>query len=110
MPLLPLYFLCAWLAYATMQLALSPLVPLVYAVMSVLCFALTARDKAAARAGRRRTPESTLLWTGLACGWPGGLLAQQLLRHKTSKPAFRLPFWGTALLNAGLLAWLSLRA
>lgn len=110
MPLLPLCCLCAWLAFASVQLALSPLVLLAYAAMSVLCFALTARDKAAARAGHRRTPESTLLLTGLACGWPGGLLAEQLLRHKTSKPAFRLPFWGTVLLNTGMLVWLTWRA
>jgi uncharacterized membrane protein YsdA (DUF1294 family) len=78
-----------------------------YATSSLACFALYAWDKAAARAGRRRTPESTLLLLGLACGWPGGLLAQRWLRHKTSKFAFQWRFWCTVLLNAGLFAWLA---
>ena len=70
-----------------------------YLGASALCFALYARDKAAARAGRRRTPERTLLLLGLACGWPGALLAQRCLRHKSSKVAFLRKFWGTVALN-----------
>lgn len=79
-----------------------------YAACSIVCFGVYAWDKAAARAGRRRTPESTLLLLGLAGGWPGALLAQRWLRHKTSKASFQLRFWGTVLLNAGLFAWLAL--
>jgi hypothetical protein len=41
---------------------------------------------------------------GLACGWPGGLLAQQWLRHKSIKTAFRWKFWLTVALNLALLA------
>jgi uncharacterized membrane protein YsdA (DUF1294 family) len=82
---------------------------LLYAAASAACFAVYALDKAAARAGRRRTPERTLLLLGLCCGWPGALLAQQWLRHKTSKRPFQLAFWATVAANlAGLaaLAWL----
>lgn len=80
-------------------------VPLVvgaaYVGVSVMCFIAYSVDKAAAQAGRWRTPESTLLLMGVLCGWPGGLLAQQLLRHKSTKTSFRSTFWGTVVLNVG---------
>ena len=79
-----------------------------YALLSILCFTLYALDKAAARAGRRRTPESTLLWLGLAGGWPGGLLAQRWLRHKTAKPAFLWRFWLSVAVNVLALGWLAM--
>ncbi len=46
-----------------------------------------------------RIPESTLLLAGLLGGWPGALLAQHLLRHKSSKPSFLAEFWATVALN-----------
>ncbi|MCC6070061.1 DUF1294 domain-containing protein [Massilia sp. GCM10020059] len=82
-----------------------------YACASTLCFAAYARDKRAARTGRRRTPEQTLLLLGLACGWPGAFLAQRALRHKSSKHAFQRKFWFTVVLNMLLavaaVAWAS---
>jgi uncharacterized membrane protein YsdA (DUF1294 family) len=79
----------------------------VYGLASVACFALYARDKAAARRGDRRTPERHLLLLGLAGGWPGGLLAQQWLRHKTVKLPFRHWFWLTVGLNLAGFCWLA---
>lgn len=76
---------------------------LVYLGASALAFATYATDKAAARRRAWRVPESTLHLQALACGWPGALLAQQLLRHKSTKPAFRRTFWGTAALNTAAL-------
>ena len=78
-----------------------------YGAASLACFVAYALDKAAARAGRRRTRESTLLLFGLACGWPGALLAQQWLRHKSAKPAFLAKSWGTVALNVGVLVCLA---
>lgn len=78
-----------------------------YGAASVLCFAIYARDKAAAVHGRRRTPESTLLLLGLACGWPGAILAQQWLRHKSSKPAFRRAFGCSVAANVAAFVWLA---
>ena len=78
----------------------------VYACASLVCFAAYAMDKRAARTNRRRTAEQTLLLLGLACGWPGGFLAQVMLRHKTSKRSFRIKFWWTVALNIALLAGL----
>jgi len=75
-----------------------------YAVASAVCFIAYARDKSAARQGRRRTPERTLLLLGLAGGWPGGLAAQQLLRHKSSKTSFLLKFWLTVLVHLAIVA------
>jgi uncharacterized membrane protein YsdA (DUF1294 family) len=80
---------------------------MLYAGASAVCFILYAIDKSAARADSWRTPESTLLLLGLFCGWPGAILAQQWLRHKTSKTSFQLAFWTTVIVNMavfGLLA------
>lgn len=89
--------------------AAAPALAALYALASVACFIAYALDKSAARNGRRRTPERTLLLLGLAGGWPGALAAQQLLRHKTAKTAFLAKFWLTVVLNLAALlalAWL----
>ncbi len=67
----------------------------VYGVASIICFTAYALDKSAAIGKRRRTPERTLLLLGLACGWPGGWLAQRWLRHKTVKPSFQVAYWAS---------------
>ena len=78
-----------------------------YFALSVLCFVVYAADKSAAQAGGWRTQESTLLLLGLLGGWPGAILAQQLLRHKSSKASFRSAFWSTVVLNVGAFVALS---
>lgn len=70
-----------------------------YLLLSAVTFIAYAADKAAASNGSRRTPESTLHTFAVAGGWPGALLAQQLLRHKSTKQEFRQVFWTTVLLN-----------
>jgi uncharacterized membrane protein YsdA (DUF1294 family) len=82
---------------------------LYYLALSVVCFASYALDKSAARRGERRTPESSLLVLGLLGGWPGAVLAQQWLRHKTVKQPFRQMFWFTVVLNVAFVLWLSER-
>lgn len=74
-------------------------------LVTALAYAL---DKSAARRGRRRTPEATLHLFGLAGGWPGALLAQGLLRHKTAKDRFQAVFWVSVIGNLIALAalWL----
>jgi uncharacterized membrane protein YsdA (DUF1294 family) len=74
-----------------------------YAAASVLCFVAYGLDKRAAARGAQRTPERTLLLLGLFGGWPGGLVAQQVFRHKTVKASFLAKFWVTVLLNLALL-------
>ena len=91
---------------ATALLGRLPLVvPVVYIGTSLLTFSVYAWDKAAAQNNRWRTPESHLHILALACGWPGALLAQQVLRHKSSKQPFRIVCWMTVLLNCTALAW-----
>jgi uncharacterized membrane protein YsdA (DUF1294 family)/cold shock CspA family protein len=75
------------------------LLPVVYLALSAVTFIAYAWDKAAAMRAARRTPESTLHLLALAGGWPGALLAQQWLRHKSSKTSFRAVFWITVALN-----------
>jgi uncharacterized membrane protein YsdA (DUF1294 family) len=91
-------FLCL---YAVIAVLWHPTawVPVAYAVISLLTFIIYAIDKSAAKAQRRRTSEATLHLLALAGGWPGALLAQQWLRHKSAKRAFRMVFWFTVVLN-----------
>jgi uncharacterized membrane protein YsdA (DUF1294 family)/cold shock CspA family protein len=70
-----------------------------YPAVSAVTFIVYAVDKSAARQGAWRTAENTLHLLALAGGWPGALLAQQVLRHKSSKPAFLALFWCTVVLN-----------
>lgn len=70
-----------------------------YVVASAATFIAYAADKSAATSGSWRTPESTLHLLSFAGGWPGALLAQQFLRHKTTKLEFRKVFWATVVLN-----------
>ena len=89
--------------------------PVAIAVAALACLNLAtyiayARDKSAARQGRRRTPENTLLLLGLLGGWPAAIVAQQRLRHKTAKTSFQLRFWLTAIANLAAAALLFLQA
>ena len=71
---------------------------------SALSFGLYARDKSAARTGGWRVPEASLHLVDLLGGWPGGLVARHVLRHKTRKQPFQRNFWLTAALNVILVA------
>jgi uncharacterized membrane protein YsdA (DUF1294 family) len=84
-------------------------IALLYGTASIAAFIVYAVDKRAARRGARRVAERDLLLLALLCGWPGAWLAQQTMRHKTQKPAFRLIFLGAAITNCllfGLIIFL----
>jgi uncharacterized membrane protein YsdA (DUF1294 family)/cold shock CspA family protein len=76
-----------------------------YVGASLLAFVVYAWDKSAARGGHWRTAENTLHMIALFGGWPGALVAQRVLRHKSSKASFQTMFWATVLINCGLLGW-----
>jgi uncharacterized membrane protein YsdA (DUF1294 family)/cold shock CspA family protein len=79
-----------------------------YLTASSLTFAAYAIDKSAAQKGAWRTSENTLHTLTLIGGWPGALVAQQILRHKSSKEEFRSVFWFTVIVNvAGFIFFAS---
>jgi uncharacterized membrane protein YsdA (DUF1294 family) len=77
----------------------------VYGLLSAVAFAMYRADKSAATQGRRRTPEARLHTVDVLGGWPGGLVARHLFRHKTVKQPFRTIFWCTVVANCAALAW-----
>jgi uncharacterized membrane protein YsdA (DUF1294 family)/cold shock CspA family protein len=87
--------------YVVVGIAWQP--PLVLAAIyvgaSTITFFAYAKDKSAAQRNEWRTAEATLHLLSFAGGWPGALFAQQFLRHKSTKPAFRAWFWTTVILN-----------
>lgn len=95
------------LVAASVALGKLPLlVLLIYIGTSLLTYLLYYLDKSAARSGSGRTRESTLHLMSLLGGWPGAWLAQQRLRHKSSKQPFRFIFWLTVIANLAALVWL----
>ena len=81
------------------------LVATVYAVMSVVTFVVYWVDKRAAARDRRRVPEARLHLMELLGGWPGALVAQILVRHKSRKLSFQIVFWLIVILHAA--AWIA---
>ena len=78
---------------------------LLYLAMSILAYSLYAYDKKAAQRGRWRISEQTLQQVAFLGGWPGALIAQTRLHHKTVKTRFQIAFWLMVAFNiGGLLA------
>lgn len=100
--LVPIALVVLYFVFGTSR-SLTAGLGLLYLAMSVVTFIVYAADKSAARAGRWRVPEVTLLLLGLLGGWPGGLVAQQVLRHKTVKVSFQVAFWVTVVVNVLVL-------
>lgn len=96
----PLFLILFGLVLARWQLPLWGTV--IYPAMSVATFLLYLADKRAALDGSWRVRESTLLVAGLLGGWPGGVVAQQVLRHKNRKREFQAAFWCLAVLNVAI--------
>ncbi len=76
-----------------------------YIAMSFVTFMIYEFDKDAAQKGRWRFQETTLQLLALFCGWPGALLAQEKLRHKSKKSNFRIIFWFMVVINCAAYAW-----
>lgn len=104
-PLLALLFF-GYLAGATLQSKLHWAVPVAYALMSLITYIAYRRDKAAAMRHDWRTPEKSLHLLSLLGGWPGALIAQRWLRHKSKKISFLLHFAVTVVANVAALLWL----
>jgi len=95
------------LAWAIQAGRLPGPVPFGFAVASTLAYIAYALDKDAAQRGRWRIAETTLHLFEFAGGWPGALLAQHVMRHKTRKASYRRGFRLVVLLHCvGLAAWI----
>lgn len=77
------------------------------AIVNPVCFVVYAFDKSAARHGGWRTSENRLHLLSLLGGWPAAWVAQQWLRHKSSKDSFQDTYRATVLGHwMALAAWL----
>jgi uncharacterized membrane protein YsdA (DUF1294 family) len=80
-----------------------------HAAFSLASLTAYALDKRRAARAFPRTPERTLHTLDLLGGWPGGLLAMRLFKHKRRKAAFVRVFWLTVvghLLVVVTAAWM----
>lgn len=96
---LPGVALWPWLERVGPEWLLAP------ATLSVLSFSFYAFDKRRATRGGGRLPEAQLLAIDALGGWPGGLAAQQLLRHKNAKLSYQLVFWLIVASHEAAAAW-----
>jgi uncharacterized membrane protein YsdA (DUF1294 family) len=78
-----------------------------FLALNLLVFSIYFLDKQAARYGRRRISERTLLTLALIGGSLGAVAAQQLFRHKTRKQPFRSILTGILILHGALAATLA---
>lgn len=102
--MIPTYFT---LLLLSVGLTDFPVIVLLWQIaISVVAYAVYAWDKSAAQNNRWRTSESALHMFALSGGWPGALLAQQVLRHKSKKQSFRFVFWVTVLLSVAVVVCL----
>lgn len=105
-----LYGLAVAAALALGIACLAKVIPVwivaVYAVTSFISLTAYGCDKSYAEKGTWRIPESTLHFFALLGGWPGGLVAQRLFRHKTRKLTFQLVFWLIVLFHFAAWGWL----
>ena len=92
------------LAYS---LAILPLWPFVYiSIISLTTLLTFVWDKRAARNNSWRISEARLHLLSLLGGWPGALLAQQWLRHKSAKGRFKVILWLAIISNITICAGL----
>ncbi|MGF1869935.1 DUF1294 domain-containing protein [Photobacterium indicum] len=106
---LSIMFCCSYLVFVAgsiFVLGTSVLLLTVYVLLSIFTFAIYAWDKSAAKKGEWRTSENTLHFFALIGGWPGALIAQNQLRHKSQKQPFKAILWMTIVLNCSAFIWL----
>lgn len=76
----------------------------IFVFMSVVASAAAVRDKAAAKAHSRRTPEATLMLLGLLFGAAGEFITMLIIRHKTKHAKFMIGLPIFILLHIALAA------
>lgn len=73
-----------------------------YLVMSIITFGFFLADKRRAERTQWRLTDTSLhVLEGLG-GWPGALIAQAVLRHKTRKPSFQKILWAIVAIHVAM--------
>jgi uncharacterized membrane protein YsdA (DUF1294 family)/cold shock CspA family protein len=93
-----LLFVCGSVFILKLPIAIIGL----YIIGSIASYIAYSMDKSAAQKGQWRIKESTLMVFALIGGWPGALIAQRLLHHKTKKQSFQIGFWIIVVINCVL--------
>ena len=81
---------------------IDPVVLVLYLMLSLVTFLLYWRDKIKSKSDQWRTPENTLHLFSLIGGWPGALIAQRTLHHKSRKKSFQTIYFITMVLNVSV--------
>ena len=84
---------------------LDPVILILYLLLSLVTFLLYRQDKNKAKKDQRRTPEKTLHFFSLIGGWPGALIAQRILHHKSRKKSFLITYYITMVLNVSVVSF-----
>lgn len=84
-----------------------PVILFLYFLLSLITFLIYWHDKIKAKKREWRTPEYKLHFFSLIGGWPGALIAQRQLRHKSRKQSFQVVFYITVILNISAISFYS---
>lgn len=84
---------------------LDPIILILYLLVSLVTFLLYWLDKIKATKDQRRTPEKKLHFCSLIGGWPGALIAQRILHHKSRKKSFQIAYYITVILNISAVSF-----
>ncbi|HIQ46763.1 MAG TPA: DUF1294 domain-containing protein [Sulfurovum sp.] len=77
-----------------------------YILIGIFTYYLYAKDKASSQDGNWRISENTLHVFSLFGGWTGALIAQNKLKHKSSKTNFKISFFISIIFNIFLLFYI----
>lgn len=83
----------------------DPVIFILYLLLSIITFLLYWLDKIKAQKNVWRIPEKRLHFFSLIGGWPGALIAQRRLRHKSRKQSFLIVFYITVIVNISAVAF-----
>ena len=91
------FFIC--LGFLVFLKKIDAIFLVLYLLLSILSFSLYRQDKMKAQSDQRRTPEKKLHFFSLLGGWPGALVAQRVLHHKSRKKSFIKTYYLTVFMN-----------
>lgn len=94
----------AWAIARGMMMLEAAFIPAIACIATYMAYAA---DKHFAQNNRWRIAEANLHLLELLGGWPGALVAQRILRHKTRKARYRIVFWLMVMLNILAMAALA---